>query len=267
MSINFNNPPNLAAPVCPAGSASYTIKSGDTFYVLAQRLGTSVVAIIALNPGVNPNALQIGQQICVPAAVPNPGTCPGGIVYTIRAGDTFYVLAARYGVSLQAFLAANPGIDPNRLMVGEMICIPGAVSPTPDLIPTPFCSLLQPIFTAIPPAADIPIGSVTVRQVAMSTRAYTMAVSPLPEPGSLGNFNSYVGVLNLITGDPSMPRRTVNMRLMPSSFGNQLATWAGTIITTEPPIVGDFAEVRPFNSNTGNQGEALLGGNFSLCNS
>ena len=30
----------------------------------------------------------------------------------IRSGDTFYALARRFGVSLEAILAANPGVDP-----------------------------------------------------------------------------------------------------------------------------------------------------------
>ena len=211
--------------------------------------------------------MQIGQQICVPSGgVPN-GSCPNGTNYTIRPGDTFYMIATRYGVSLQALLEANPGVDPNRLMVGQVICVPGAAPLTFTLIPTPFCTLLQPISEAIPPAADIPIGSVTVRQVAMSTRAYTVVASPLPEPGSSGNFNSYEGVLNLITGDPSVPRRVVIVRLIPSTFSNQLTTWSGTVITAEPPIVGDFAEIRPFNSNTGDQGRALLRSDFVPCQS
>ncbi|HZK37678.1 MAG TPA: LysM domain-containing protein, partial [Clostridia bacterium] len=37
-----------------------------TFYLLAIRFNTTVNAIIAANPGVNPNALQIGQIVCIP---------------------------------------------------------------------------------------------------------------------------------------------------------------------------------------------------------
>ena len=47
---------------------SYTIVSGDTFFSIAQAHGTSVAAIEAANPGVNPSALQIGQVISLPGA-------------------------------------------------------------------------------------------------------------------------------------------------------------------------------------------------------
>ncbi len=255
-------------PPCPVGSSAYTIRSGDTLYTIAQRLRTTVTAITALNPGVNPNQLQVGQVICVPGASPTPipGSCPGGTGYVIQAGDTFYALASRYGVSVQALINANPNVDPSRLVIGQTICIPGgAPTPQPVLIRTPVCSLIQPVLSAIPGAADIPIGSVTIRQVAMSTRAYTIAAAPLPDPASLGNYNSYIGVLNLITDDPASPRATVNIRLVSSNFGNQLTTWAGTIITTDPPIVGDTVEIRPFNSSTGAQGNALLRSDITAC--
>ncbi|MBM7856022.1 LysM repeat protein, partial [Desulfohalotomaculum tongense] len=56
---------------------------------------------------------------------PRQPICPGGMLYTIKAGDTFYSIARRYDVSLDDLLAANPGIDPDNLRVGQVICIPG----------------------------------------------------------------------------------------------------------------------------------------------
>jgi LysM repeat protein len=114
---------------CPAGTTPYTIRAGDTFYVLAQRYNTTVAAIMAANPGVNPNRLQIGQRICIPGGT-TPGQCPAGtMAYTIRAGDTFYVLAQHYNTTVAAIMAANPGVDPNRLQIGQRICIPGGTTP------------------------------------------------------------------------------------------------------------------------------------------
>ncbi|MEJ6949470.1 LysM peptidoglycan-binding domain-containing protein [Natronospora cellulosivora (SeqCode)] len=54
-------------PRCPAGSRRYTIRRGDTYYSIAQRLNTSVQELKRLNPGINPEYLLIGQEICVPA--------------------------------------------------------------------------------------------------------------------------------------------------------------------------------------------------------
>ena len=38
-------------------------------------------------------------------------SCPG-FNYTIRAGDTFFRLAQRFGTTVAAIQAANPGVDP-----------------------------------------------------------------------------------------------------------------------------------------------------------
>lgn len=111
-----------------SGGTIYTIRTGDSFYGLAGRFGTTVDAIQAANPGVSPTNLQIGQQICIPVA-PTPGPCPGGFSYTVLAGETFFSLARRYGISVDALLAANPGVDPTALRVGQRICIPAGPRP------------------------------------------------------------------------------------------------------------------------------------------
>ena len=57
---------------------SYTIVSGDTFFSIAQAHGTTVAAIEAANPGVNPSGLQIGQVINLPGAGSSSGGSGGG---------------------------------------------------------------------------------------------------------------------------------------------------------------------------------------------
>ncbi|TCL57871.1 LysM repeat protein [Hydrogenispora ethanolica] len=122
---------NLSPDACPGGTA-YTIRPGDAFYNLASRFGTTVAALQAANPGVNPGNLVIGQTICIPVAVA-PGPCPGGFSYTVLAGETLYGIAGRYGIAVQALLAANPGVHPEGLRVGQRICIPAGprVEPCP----------------------------------------------------------------------------------------------------------------------------------------
>ena len=113
---------------CPPNTMLYIIKAGDTFYNLAIQYNTTIPALISANPMVNPNNLMIGQPICIPMQPIFP-SCPEGNFYTIKAGDTLYSLAKFYNVSLDDSLEANPGIDPDRLFVGQVICIPLAVPP------------------------------------------------------------------------------------------------------------------------------------------
>jgi len=122
--------PTVTPPVtCPRGTFAYTIRAGDTFFSLAQRFSTTVQAIQRANPGVDPNALRIGQIICIPRVAP-PDRCPPGTMeYTIRAGDTFFSLARRFGTTVEAIQRANPGVDPDRLQIGQVICIPRVTMP------------------------------------------------------------------------------------------------------------------------------------------
>lgn len=113
---------------CAPGTTPYVIQPGDTFFALAQRFGTTVAAIVSANPFADPNNLQIGQTVCLPSQPQFPA-CPERNFYTIKPGDTFFSLARRFNVSLDDLLEANPGVDPDRLFVGQIVCIPLAVPP------------------------------------------------------------------------------------------------------------------------------------------
>jgi LysM repeat protein len=52
-----------------------------------------------------------------------PQTCEG-FMYTIRAGDTLYMLSRTYRVNLDTLMRANPNLDPYNLRIGMQICIP-----------------------------------------------------------------------------------------------------------------------------------------------
>lgn len=54
-----------------------------------------------------------------------------GYEYTVRRGDSFYLIAHRLGVPLRDLLEANANINPARLMVGDVLCIPMEEDDTP----------------------------------------------------------------------------------------------------------------------------------------
>jgi len=47
----------------------YIVQKGDTLWKISRRFDTTVEAIMQLNPGIDPNNLQIGQQLRIPCAV------------------------------------------------------------------------------------------------------------------------------------------------------------------------------------------------------
>jgi LysM repeat protein len=100
----------------PASGQFYTVQRGDTLRKIADRLNTTVDAILKVNPQIyNPNLIYAGQVINLPA---------GLSTYLVQRGDTLKGIAYRYGTSLEALLNLNPQItNANLIYVGQVIRI------------------------------------------------------------------------------------------------------------------------------------------------
>jgi LysM repeat protein len=59
--------PTATAPTTtsPAARRFYRIRAGDTLAAIAPRFGLTEAELVALNPGIEPTALRIGQRIRV----------------------------------------------------------------------------------------------------------------------------------------------------------------------------------------------------------
>lgn len=68
--------------------------------------------------GVGTPATGAGSAQVAPATPARPRT------HTIQPGDSPYSIAKRYGVRLDALMAANPKLEPKRLKVGQTVNIP-----------------------------------------------------------------------------------------------------------------------------------------------
>jgi peptidoglycan hydrolase-like protein with peptidoglycan-binding domain len=49
---------------------------------------------------------------------------PGTKTYIVKPGDTLYMISVKFGVSVEALIAANPGVDSRSLQVGRRLRIP-----------------------------------------------------------------------------------------------------------------------------------------------
>ena len=126
---------------------SYTVKAGDSVERIARRQGTSVSALNELNGLNNDSIIHPGQKLKVPGN--SPTLEPAAAIantHTVRSGDTFYGIAKKYGVSINTLTAANPGVDPRSLRVGQTINVSPPrqevtkktdTKPSPSLAPTP----------------------------------------------------------------------------------------------------------------------------------
>ncbi|HXQ36217.1 MAG TPA: LysM peptidoglycan-binding domain-containing protein, partial [Anaerolineales bacterium] len=96
------------------------------------RFGTTVDILVSLNNSiVNVNLIYEGQRLVVPSGqgVPVPPPPTGGQVYYVQSGDTLRKIAAKFSVTVDAILKANPQIsNPNVIYVGQAITIPAQAS-------------------------------------------------------------------------------------------------------------------------------------------
>src|SRR5258708_6588698 len=46
--------------------------------------------------------------------------------HTVNAGETPTLIAKKYGLRVEALMAANPGVDPRRLQIGKTLNLPGS---------------------------------------------------------------------------------------------------------------------------------------------
>lgn len=97
----------------------YTVRAGDTLTAIAARYQTSVSRLVSLNGIVDPDLIYPGERLQVPTAGGG-----GSSVYTVRAGDTLWGIAQRYGTSVSALAQANNIPDPALIYPGEQIRIP-----------------------------------------------------------------------------------------------------------------------------------------------
>jgi len=132
------NPVPTAAPTVAPGGDTYIVQRGDTLRIIANRFGTTVAAIVAVNPAItNPNIIYVGQRIKLPSGTspvptPVPTVNPGGSTYIVQRGDTLRIIANRFGTTVAAILAVNPAItNPNIIYVGQRIKLPGGGTTPP----------------------------------------------------------------------------------------------------------------------------------------
>jgi len=108
---------------CPAGSQSYRVQRGDSFYLIARKFGVSVRALMNANPTIAAGRLLVGDILCVP--VGEGRSCPvGSSAYTVQPGQSVVDVMLASNVSLRALREYNEDIRLTALRPGDVLCVP-----------------------------------------------------------------------------------------------------------------------------------------------
>lgn len=97
----------------------YIVQAGDTLWLIAQRFQTTVDAIKSLNK-LTSDVLRIGQLLLVPIKGTTP---PTNFSYTVRSGDTLWLLSQRFNVTVIAIKSLN-NLTSDVLAIGQILLIP-----------------------------------------------------------------------------------------------------------------------------------------------
>ena len=140
-----------STPTTPTPSPTpliHVVKRGETLLAIASYYGTKLNKLMEANNLNEESArrLRVGQELIIPETGPVGGPLPAGnapppqIIHSVEAGDTLISIAVKYGADLDNILAANPGINPDLIYVGQQIVVPlrpPTATPTITLTPTP----------------------------------------------------------------------------------------------------------------------------------
>jgi LysM repeat protein len=97
---------------------------------------TNVTPDVTAPPTTNVETTQppVAPDIAAPPTVsptPVPAPEPAAQEYVVTKGDSFYSIAKKFGVSMNAIAQANPGVNSSRLQIGQKLQIPAATAQAP----------------------------------------------------------------------------------------------------------------------------------------
>lgn len=138
----------VGATSVPVQGATYTVQAGDSPSSIAEQFGITTEAIMEANGITDPTGLYVGQVLVIPGASAEPDGTPAataepvptsepqpeptlepeppaeGQVYIVQEGDIPETIAAQFGITADALMAANGITDPTSLYIGQELIIP-----------------------------------------------------------------------------------------------------------------------------------------------
>jgi membrane-bound lytic murein transglycosylase D len=98
----------------------YSVKKGDSLYIIAKAFNTTVQEIQKQN-NLQSNILHVGQKLVIQSGTPS-----GAFPYTVKAGDTPYKIAKKYGMDLNYLLALNGLSTRSKIYPGQQLWVTNA---------------------------------------------------------------------------------------------------------------------------------------------
>jgi D-gamma-glutamyl-meso-diaminopimelic acid endopeptidase CwlS len=98
----------------------HTVKAGDTYWIISQKYQVNLHSLMAANNASEKTILNIGDKVYIP-----PKAQTQNMEYTVRPGDTFWIISQKFNVDMNTLMAYNNSNKNTILYVGQKIKIPG----------------------------------------------------------------------------------------------------------------------------------------------
>lgn len=176
--------------------------------------------------------------------------------HTVKPGDSMWLIADQYKISLSKLKDANPQVQNfDNLSPGDILNIPG--SSNTAAIKLPCCVILSHTVQASVDA----LGAALVRKIQElrpGRTAISVIANGLPNPQELGNFNAYQAVAFI----PDI----ITWQWILESTAETFPTWSGTFTEITLELTSNTViQVRPISTQVENRGEPILTGTLANC--
>ena len=98
----------------------YTVKKGDSLWLIANKYGTTVDELSSAN-GLKSNTLSIGQTLIIPEKKESTSE----ISYVVKKGDSLWLIANKYDTTVEKIKSTN-NLKSNTLSIGQVLVIPSS---------------------------------------------------------------------------------------------------------------------------------------------
>lgn len=196
----------------------HLVKPGETFWSIAADHRISPQQLADANPKVHPNRLYPEMELILPSIKtnldtaakktlpsPSPAKTETAQQHTVTEGETYFSIAKKRNISVNALIAANPDVKPERLFPGLKLNLPKTAPAAPAVATS---TPATPASPAPKPSKVVAGKRHTVRQgdsIASIARQYDVEPEAILQENRLSPGDSvYIGdILNIPTSIPS----------------------------------------------------------------
>jgi LysM repeat protein len=214
----------LRLPASARVTSVHVVARGETLASIANRYGATVQQLIAANHIANPNLIVAGSHLKVPGSSgsgASDSTTAGSIAssssgwstHVVARGETLASIANRYGATVQQLAGANHIANPNLIVTGEHLRVPGGGSSSSTSAPTTTASVGSTLRSQ---AAGVGVNTTLVEAVAWQESGWNQkAVSVTGARGVMQLTRGTTDYVNQVLGGGHLSRgqMTDNVRL------------------------------------------------------